>query len=91
MQKSPEPLIDIIEEGDQIILHWAYEDAGDLTRDTYVYLTCLRPQDPNVNLPEVTEAKRICIPSSVRIDGQEVNSPAQAWKTMATLAPRPKD
>ncbi len=91
METSEQPRIDIIEEGDQIILHWAYEDAGSLTRDTYVYLTCLRPQDPNSNLPETTEADRICIPSSARSDGQEVNSPAQAWKTMAALAPGPQD
>jgi len=91
METSDEPLIDIIEEGDRIILHWRYEDAGDLTRDTYVYLTCLRPHDPNVNLPEASEAERICVPSSVRIDGQEANSPAQAWKTMAALTTRPQD
>lgn len=90
-ETSAEPRVDIIEEGDRVIVQLAYEDADGVARDTYLFLTCQPSTLPDPNAPDTTTVARVCLPAGVRIDGIQYDNPTRAWQLMAALADLPEE
>lgn len=77
--------IDVVEEGNRIIVELRHDDADPAAGETHLYLTCLSAQELGSDVPEAATAERVCIPAGVRVDGRQEDDPAQAWEVMKAL------
>jgi hypothetical protein len=89
---SGEPAqVDVVEEGNQIIVKLAYKDAQQVARRAELCLRCLPPQETAGAAGTTMSTKRVCVPASVRIDEKEETGPVQAWEALVQWAGRPLD
>jgi hypothetical protein len=85
--RSGEPAqIDIVEQDDGLTITLTHRAPKGVTHQTVFYLTCLSPEDENIESPAGMETEVLCIPSRMADDGKESDSPALTWKAMAELA-----
>jgi hypothetical protein len=82
--------VDVVEEDDQIIVNLTREDADNITTHISFFLQCLLPETAGFDRPENMEVEKLCIPSRMRVNDKESDSPTQTWQAMATLADLPR-